>query len=276
MYHIKYKPEGGKVLNLSREYGYLINTVQGATGHSVFFDLSQGVDQIGQDVRGMYLEGQTVYITGKIPRGNTYAKNTLLRAFSPLSRGRLIFEDKYFLDVVVKDSPTVTQEKHSAFGMRLFAPFPYWQSVKENRYGFKRIEKKFFFPVNYSEPHMFGETIKVNPFPVSNRGDVPAAFSLVVTAGENGVSDFSVADKKTGKSLRFLGDLEAGDTLELFRDKGMLYVRLNGENAFDLLDDESDLLDIPVGDSVLELSDSSVTASLVFREAYSGVLADGV
>jgi hypothetical protein len=280
VYHIKYRPEKGKELDLSFENGFLINTVQGATGYSVSLDLSQGVNQIGQDVRGMAVKGQNVSITGKILKGNTYAKKMLLRAFAPRSRGRLIFDDEFFLDVVVRDSPTITQEWNSVFGLRLFAEFPYWQRMNESRYGFSVSEKRFRFPVNYAEQHMFGETLRQNPFPITNSGDVSSLFTFSATAETHPASNIRITDKVSGKSLRFIGDLAVGDRLDFFWKNRDLYVQLNGENAFDRLDDESDLYEIPTGDSLIEIAGDEgidfLIVSLGFREAFSGVLADGV
>lgn len=281
MYNLRYIPTNGAEIILTRDYGYLINTVEGATGHAVSVTTSQGYGQIGDTVQGMSTAGQLLTISGRIPKGNTSAKRALLRAFLPLSSGRLIWEDKYYIDVVVHDSPTVSQTKHSTFMLALYAPYPYWRRLSENYYELGGLTAEFSFPINYASPHRFGTSTTETQFNAVNNGDSAAQFALTVLAGDADLVNFAVTNINTLKSLKFAGTLAAGDRLEMYRVSGQLYLRINDEtDAFDLLDDTSDLFELDAGDNVLlftaDSGSETAKVAVTFNESYVGVLANGV
>lgn len=281
MYNLRYIPENGAEIILTRDYGYLVNTVDGATGHAVTVTTAQGYGQIGDTVQGMSTAGQLLTITGRVPKRNTAAKRALLRAFLPLSSGRLIWEDKYYIDVVVRDSPTVSQEKHSSFMLALYAPYPYWRRLTESYYELGGLTGEFRFPINYATPHRFGTSTTETQFNAVNNGDSAAQFAMTILAGDSDLTNFAVTNVNTLRSLRFSGTLPAGDCLEMYRTSGQLYLRINGEtDAFDLLDDTSDLFELDAGDNVLLFTADSgaetAKVAVTFNEAYVGVLADGV
>lgn len=280
MYNLRYIPANGAEIVLTRDYGYLVNTVEGATGHAVTVTTAQGYGQIGDTVQGMSTAGQLLTITGRIPRANTAAKRALLRAFLPLSHGRLVWENRYYIDVVVRDSPAVSQEKHSTFMLALYAPYPYWRRLSESYYELGGLTGEFRFPVNYSTPHRFGTSTSETQFNAINSGDSAAQFALSIRAGDTDLVNFAVTNVNTLKSLKFAGTLPAGETLEMYRESGQLYLRQDGAEAFDFLDDTSDLFELDAGDNVLLFTADSgaATAKVVvtFHEPYVGVLANGV
>lgn len=280
MYNLRYVPANGAEIILTQDYGYLVNTVEGATGHAVTVTTAQGYGQIGDTVQGMSTAGQILTITGRVPKRNTAAKRALLRAFLPLSSGRLIWEDKYYIDVVVHDSPTVSQEKHSSFMLALYAPYPYWRRLAESYYELGGLSAEFRFPINYAAPHRFGTSTTETQFNAINGGDSAAQFALSIRAGDSDLVNFAITNVNTLKSLKFIGTIPAGETLEMYRESGQLYIRQDGADAFDLLDDTSDLFELDAGDNVLLFTAESGAATakviVTFHEPYVGVLADGV
>ncbi len=280
MYNLKYIPESGNEIILTYDYGYLIKTVEGATGRAVNLNTTQGYEQIGETVQSTSLGGQIITVYGTIPRRNTSAKLALLRAFLPLTKGRLVWEDRYFMDVYVKDSPTVTQEKHSDFILSLFASYPYWQKLSENYYELGGLSGGFRFPVNYATPHRFATYSSETQFNAVNNGDSAANFTLNITSGGADLVNFAVTNIKTLKFIRFTGTLPAETKLEMYRDGGQLYIKAGGADAFDLIDDTSDLFSLDPGDNVLLFTADSGAAeakiAITFNETFAGVLADGV
>lgn len=281
MYKLKYVSDLGGEINLDFDHGYIINTVEGATGRSVTLQTAQGFEQIGDTVTSQAIGGQRITISGRIPLQNTSAKRTMLKVFLPLTTGRLIWEDKYYTDVYVSESPTISQERHSTFLLSLYAPFPYWQKVSQSRYELGGLTALFSFPINYSTPHKFGETTIETQFNAYNGGDCAAPFALTVSAGDSDLTNFKITDVNTSKSLKFNGTLSASERLEMYRANGQLYIKRNSAtDAFDFLDDTSDLYSLSVGDNVLLFTaDSGASAAKVaitFHESYVGVLADGV
>lgn len=281
MYKLKYVSNEGGEIYLDLDRGYIINTVDGATGRSVTLQTAQGFEQIGDTVTAQSVGGQLITINGRIPLQNTSAKRAMLKLLRPLTNGRLVWEDKYYIDVYVQDSPTISQERHSTFLFSLYAPFPFWQKVAQSRYELGGLTPLFSFPINFATPHKFGETTIETQFNAYNAGDCAASFALTITAGDSELTNFAVTDVNTQKSIKFIGTLGAGERLEMYRVNGQLYLKRNAtEDAFDLLDDTSDLYSLTVGDNVLlftaDSGASTAKVSITFNEAFVGVLANGV
>lgn len=281
MYKLRYTANGGEEIVLDFDHGYIINTVEGATGRTVDVQTAQGFEQIGETVTGMSLGGQLLTINGRIPMQNTSAKRAMLRIFQPLSSGRLYWENKYYIDVVVRDSPQISQERHSTFLLALYAPYPYWQKANQSRYELGGLTAEFMFPINYATPHRFGSTTIETQFNAYNAGDCAASFTLTITAGEAALTNFAVTDVNTQKAIKFIGTLDAGKRIVMYRENGQLYIKIDGTtDAFDMLDDTSDLYSLAAGDNVLlftaDSGASSAKVSITFNESYVGVLADGV
>lgn len=281
MYKLRYVSDNGGEIVLDFDHGYIINTVDGVTGRTVKLQTAQGFEQIGDTVTSMSLGGQILTIKGRIPLQNISAKRAMLRIFQPLSHGRLYWEDKYYIDVFVKDSPQISQERHSTFLLGLYAPYPYWQKVNQSRYELGGLTAEFMFPLNYATPHRFGSTTIETQFNAYNAGDCASSFALTITAGEADLTNFAVTDVNTQKAIKFIGTLDAGKRLEMYRENGQLYIKIDGTtDAFDMLDDTSDLYSLSAGDNVLlftaDSGASSAKVSITFNESYVGVLADGV
>lgn len=281
MYNLRYVSDNGAEIILTRDYGYLVNTVDGATGRTVNVLTAQSYGQIGDTLQGMSVGGQIITIHGRIPHRNTTAKRAMLRTFLPLSTGRLIWNERYYIDVCVHDSPSISQEKHSVFMLSLYAPYPYWQRLDQSYYELGGLTAQFRFPINYATPHRFGTSVSGTQFNAINNGDSAVRFALTILAGASDLTDFAITNVNTLKSLKFTGTLYAGDRLEMYRESGQLYLRRNGtEDAFDLLDDTSDLFDLDAGDNVLlftaDAGADDAKVAITFNESYVGVLADGV
>lgn len=281
MYNLRYVSNQGGEIILNYDYGYIVNTVDGATGRGVELQTAQGYDQIGETLTGMSIGGQLITISGRIPDQNTSAKTAMMRIFQPLTTGRLIWEDKYYIDVAVHTSPTLSQERVSTFMLALYAPYPYWQKINQSRYELGGLTAEFSFPVNYATPHRFGTTTIDTQFNALNAGDCAAQYTLTITAGDSDLTNFKITDINTQRMIKFNGTLDANSRLEMYRDAGQMYLKIDGTtDAFDMLDDTSDLFTLAAGDNVLLFTaDSGASAakvSIVFNESYVGVLADGV
>lgn len=281
MYNIKYVRSDGKELEMNIDTGYTITTMDGVTGHSTTVSTAQGYEQLGETVLGMATSGKQIGIYGYILDQQTEKKKALLRMFLPNTYGKLVWENKYFIDVYVVNAPTISQTRHSSFSMSLFAPNPMWQDEAQSFYQLGGITGGFTFPVNYATPHSFGTTTAQTQFNAKNDGDMAAAFSLKIVAGSGGLSNFGLQNVHTLKSINFTGTLNANEWLDVYRDAGQLYVRKNGAaDAFDMLDDDSTLFELDAGDNVLlftaDSGASGATVFVTFNAAFSGVLADGV
>ena len=262
---------------------FLIATVSGVTGYTTNLSTSQGYEQIGNSVDGSSVSGQSININGFVLGIKPEAKQLLLSIFAPQTRGRLYWEDKRWIDVYVKSSPTITQEKNSRFNMSLFAPYPYWRSVKQTVKTLGVVTKLFRFPVNYAEPHKFGEVNTTGAVNCYNEGNAATAFIMKLKAPVE-VTNPVIANVHSGKELRINGTLIAGDLLTFYREVGAVRLELTRDNVttnvLDMLDDTSELFQLEIGDNVLrgsaDLNAASMQVTLLYYDAWAGVLTDGI
>lgn len=285
MYDLKFESNTtGKVLFLNYENDIIVSRVEGATGTSVSLGLSQGYKQVGQSVISSTVGGMTLTIRGKILDANTHKKQDLLKAFAPFSTGRLWWDNKYFVDVEVKDSPTITQERHSVFSLRLFSQSPFWSNGTLSRFMNGVSTPQFSFPVNYSSPHKFGLKDFSKEYNVYNSGSVDTVFELKIW-GTEPIKNPKITNKKTGEFLRFIGDIETGEILTMRQTAKSIYITKTAvdgmeTNVFSMLDDESSLFRLKTGDNVLtneaEEGLYALVSQISFYPLESGVLANGV
>lgn len=283
MYNIRYERSDGKALSFSLAQGFIVKSITGDTGYSVDLSISQGYQQVGEMVDSVSIGGQNVVINGFVLDKKTSSKEALLAVFTPLTRGRLYWEDKYYIETYVASSPEISQEKHSKFSLKLFAPFPFWKSVAETSQTFGSITPLFSFPVNYAEPHTFGMRSRESLVNCLNNGNVPIDFQLEISS-RGSVVNPRVSNLTTEQFVSFTGEIESGEKLIMRRTNGELEVLISDgrqqRNAFDMLDVESDFFMLAVGDNVLNMSADSGQESaftfIKFSAAKAGVLANGV
>ena len=283
MYELTYRREDGVAIQLDLTHNIIVSTIGDLTGHAVSLSTSQGFGQIGTTVTDMSIGAKTLTVNGKILDGDTLAKKALISTFTPGTRGKLYWYDGRWMDVVVAKSPSISQERHSVFMMQLYAPFPFWRDAVASNPSSGKTTPMFSFPVNYATAHKFGVTAPSGYVECPNRGDVAVDFSLKLSGTANIVNPV-ISNHVTGKALSFTGTIPVGTTLNVYRKNGELRVTTTANGvetlAFDLLDDDSTLYELVVGENTLYLTADSgaSTASLeiIYYNAYSGVLARGV
>lgn len=283
MNELKYIPDSGRPLELNYANGYVVARVSGASGMDVVINTSQGFTQVGVSVDSMVVRGRNITIMGYILDYYIDAKAALCAAFRPLSGGVLWWEDKYWIRVNVAKTPELQNEHNAKFALTLFAPYPYWQGHDEQQAEFGEIYPMFSFPVNYETEHQFGgygETSYLNCY---NAGNLPTNFELLLTA-RGAVTNPSLRNIMTYKTLRFIGSLVSGDQLKLTHRFGRVdieyYSSVTGDwrRALDFFDDSSDLFELEAGDNAIELDAESGASAMVVRmswyDTFSGVYLD--
>lgn len=283
MYDLTFEKNGNTLL-LKHENGINISTVEGATGLPVSLSTAQGYQQIGEVVSSQTVSGRYIVLNGFIFKEFSKQKKDLMSFFSPFSSGRLFWEDKFFIDVVVKDAPTISQNQDSTFSVRLFAPFPFWSSKTKTSQINGQTTKEFSFPINYTVSHRFGTKNNSLEYVVTNTGEVESLFELNLSGPEKIVSP-KITNVKTGEFLMFNGEINVGETLRLYQDSGKIRIvlkKVSGEeeNVVSWLDEESSLFSLHVGDNRLvseaEQGDTNMVSAISFYPLYSGVLMNGV
>lgn len=279
MYSVKFEKDNGEVFLLGTNNNIVFD-VDGLSGIGIDLGTSQGFSQIGETVDTRSVGGKTLTVKGVIYRNLADGKKRLIKAFAPFSKGRLIYNNKYYLYVYVKESPVVAPtKKGGAFMFSLFAPFPFWKEIAESTFYIGAITPMFMFPINYETPHVFGMKSAARYVNVVNNGDIKTSYRVDLTT-EATSSNITLTNLKTFEFLKLNGTLNVGERISIYRDdnnqlKAVLY---NGSEETDIIswiDEESTLYEIAVGDNLILANDddggANLTAQLTFNSVVGGV-----
>lgn len=256
-----------------------ISTIEGLTGTSASLDTVSNAVGIGEAVTGGMITSKNITIRGYMLDNVVATKRELLAFAYPLAKGKLIIYDRdiqreFFpyreINVVVKESPRFTQEKHSKFSLLLYAPVP---AFKNSTVATVQVK-----------PTGQGDWIDYS-------GDFSADYDLTVTPSANGVQSLVVEYWNSSYSrqkklyLDFskyrAGGLNFGEVFRLYRKDGILYaeVEANGSTTdalmcIDLVNSNFWSIDKGAG----FIANWGITGDVVikYQEAYSGVVVSGV
>lgn len=279
MYQVKFEKDNGEIFLLGTGNNIVFD-IDGLSGIGVDLGTSQGFSQIGESVDTQSVGGKSLTVKGVIYRNLADGKKRLIKAFAPFSSGKLIFDDKYYIYVYVKESPVVAPtKKGGAFMFRLFAPFPFFKEFAENTFYIGVISPAFMFPINYETPHYFGTKSNERYVNVVNNGDLKTSYRLDIST-EATSTDIVITNIETFEFLKLNGTLNAGERISIYRDnnnqlKAELY---NGSVITDIIswiDEESTLYELAVGDNLILASDDNggdnLTAQITFNSVVGGV-----
>lgn len=279
MYNIKFVKDNGDVFLLGKDNNIVFD-VDGLSGINIDLGKSQGFSQVGESVDTQSVGGKTLKIKGVIFKDLANTKKAMIKAFSPFISGKLVFEDKYYLYVYVKESPTVAPtKKGGAFMLAVFAPFPFFKEIAESTFYIGTITPSFSFPVNYETPHSFGRKSEARYINVVNDGDLKTAYRIDLTT-EATSKNITLTNLNTFEFLKLNGTLNAGEKISVYRDENnqLKAELINGSETTDILswiDEESTLYELNVGDNLILASDddggANLTAQLTFNSVIGGV-----
>lgn len=279
MYNCKFVSSNGNVF----VFGIANNNVfdlEGVSGIPVNLGTSQGFSQVGETVETKSVKGKNLTVKGVIFKNIATTKNALKNIFSAFSSGKLYFEDKYYIDVEIAETPTISPIKNNgAFMVRLFAPFPFFKKVEESTYNIGLIVPKFRFPVNYSTPHKFGDKSSQKYINIINNGDLQTSFRIDLTTSATS-NNITITNLQTFEFLKLNGTLNVGEKISVYRtSKNQLKAELiAGDVTTDIagwIDDDSSLEELAVGDNLILATDDeggdSLTVQITFNEVVSAV-----
>lgn len=269
----------GKKLRMNPGSGYYISTISGLTGVTANLELSQSNSGIGESFSGGSIKGISLQVKGKILDGQTDKKQALLDTVVPLGTGTLSLYEKSdeiggraepyrVTDIVVKSTPTITQEDNSKFVFTLYAPSPAWREATVKTVGLDGFADA--------------------PTEVTVAGQVPADYTLkisVTTATK--LKEFTLyqdfPDAVYGKYLyvdfrKWNADgVSNTDKILIKQTNGRLSMTINGVNANKCIWTQSGMTRLDVGThKILFRADAASTATLEFAPSYIGVVYNGI
>ena len=259
MYNAKYVSNTGETYDFGVS-GSTVFDMDIGNGLSVDISTSQGFAQMGESVEGQNVSGRLINVKGVIYKDISSRRKTLRSVFSPFTNGRLTFDNGYYIDVYVKDTPTFSPVKNDGrFTMLLYAPFPFFSKADSGSVEFGELIPGFSFPVNYAEPHTFGTKEKTTVKNIINDGDVPVSFNVTLeTTGR--ATNTTITDLDTGEFLRIQGNLLSGQKIVLNRTtegvlKAVLIDGAKTTNIINRIDENSTLDKLKKGVNRLRITD---------------------
>ena len=279
VYNAKFISNDGGIFVFGAD-GSNVFDIDGLSGMTMTLTKSQTYSRVGENVSSKATGGRTLTINGRIYNNISSVKSSMLRTFGAFTAGKLIFDDKFYITAIVKDTPTVSPKRNDgAFMLRLFAPDPYFRDMKTQYVEFSSTTANFTFPFTLSEKtFVLGSVSPTMTANAYNDGDAPTAYTLAITALQ------TITNPRLScgnKYIAFAMTLEENDELIVWRDDdGSFHAGLHqsgGDKVLDAvqyLDDGSTLFELGVGDNNLVVSNrEGVTMGVVvsFNSPFSGV-----
>lgn len=279
VYNAKFISNDGGIFVFGAD-GSNVFDIDGLSGMSMSLTKSQTYSRVGENVSSKATGGRTLTIKGSIYNNISAVKSAMLRVFGAFTAGKLIFNDKYYISAIVKDTPTVSPKRNDgAFMLRLFAPDPYFRDIKTQYVEFSSTTANFTFPFTLSEnTFVLGSVSPTMTANAYNDGDAPTAYTLAITALQ------TITNPRLScgnKYIAFAMTLAENDELIVWRDDdGSFRADLHqsgGDKVLDAvqhLDDGSTLFELGVGDNNLVVSNREGVAMGVvvsFNSPFSGV-----
>ena len=279
MYNAKFISNDGGIFVFGSD-GSNVFDIDGLSGMTMTLTKSQTYSRVGENVSSKATGGRTLTINGRIYNNISAVKSAMLRTFGAFTTGKLIFDDKFYITAIVKDTPTVSPKRNDgAFMLRLFAPDPYFRDLKTQYVEFSSTTAKFTFPFTLSEKtFVLGSVSPTMTANAYNDGDAPTAYTLAITALQ------TITNPRLScgnKYIAFAMTLAENDELIIWRaDDGSFHAdwhQTGGDKVIDAvqyLDDGSTLFELGVGDNNLVASNQGgVTMGVVvsFNSPFSGV-----
>jgi len=184
VYSLIYENEYGESMNLmhyNENGGIVVASKTGFMENQIEISMSQGINQIGGTLQGQSVQPRPVTINGEFIRDAKAKRAEILRIVAPTVRGRLIYNNEWYLDGVPTTTPFVESYNYDAkFQFTLMAAYPYWQRLDASRFTLAGFSPLFRFPWNISDPTPFRfSEIKEDLFTtIINNGSIPVPFTL--------------------------------------------------------------------------------------------------
>lgn len=269
----------GKKLRMNSNSGYYISTISGLTGVTANLELSQSNSGIGESFIGGSIKGISLQVKGKILDGQTDKKQALLDTVVSLGTGTLSLYEKSdeisgrakpyrATDIVVKSTPTITQERNSKFVFTLYAPSPAWRELPVKTVGLDGLASA--------------------PTAVTVAGQAPADYTLKISVTTvTKLKEFTLyqdfPDVGHGKFLNVdfrkwnADGVSHNDKILIKQTNGRLSMTINGVNANKCIWTQSGLTRLEAGThKMLFRAAAASTATLEFSPSYIGVVYNGV
>lgn len=284
---VTYTNEYGDSIEFSRNSDIRITGIDGLSANSIELSEATVTNQVGSSITGASIQSRTMTIEGRYLYTPATRKR-LLAVILPGIRARLRYQNTVEnVDVYWEGQPTKTPDistnpvwQNLQFTMKM--PYPYPRTTEGENKSFSYLHSSFRFPQAYSSrtPWQISSRIIEPLQTITNRGDIPAGFTVTFKALTDGVKAPKLLNVDTRENISFSQlTLNSGDELSvntMINAREVLLTTSEGtRNAFEYMDYDSTFFLLARGANTLRYSaqekESNLEVTLSFEESLAGV-----
>ena len=284
---VTYTNEYGDSIEFSRNSDIRITGIDGLSANSIELSEATVTNQVGSSITGASIQSRTMTIEGRYLYTPATRKR-LLAVILPGVKARLRYQNTVEnVDVYWEGQPTKTPDistnpvwQNFQFTMKM--PYPYPRTTEGENKNFSYLQSSFRFPQAYSSktPWQISSRIIEPLQTITNRGDIPAGFTVTFKALTDGVKAPKLLNVDTRENISFSQlTLNSGDELTvntMINAREVLLTTSEGtKNAFEYMDYDSTFFLLARGANTLRYSamekESSLEVTLSFEESLAGV-----
>lgn len=291
MYHIKLT-FGSTALDMYHGTGYDIATIDGLGGVTAKLNTVQNNTGYGEIFTNGTVAGTRITVKGYILDGNNTKREALMDTLTPLRQGVLTLynvdagdqsRDTAYrqIDIVVMQTPTVTQEKHCKFAFVLYAPNPTWRETS-----YVTVGNSTTMPATIKGTVDADYTMNI----VLNAGVHMAEFLLYCDQG-SADRQYLYLDFRRLAAGYISGGTSISTSIAFGRRNGRLFITSTTggttTNIISVMNSNSDLFKLPIGSHSFTVYAKDENANyltpgtafvwgLVYYPAYTGVALSGI
>ena len=284
---VTYTNDYGDSIEFSRNSNIRITAIDGLSANNIDLSEATVTNQVGSSITGASIQSKTMTIDGRYFYTPAIRKR-LLAVILPGIGARLRYQNTVEnVDVYWEGQPTATPDISTgpvwqSFQFSLKLPYPYPRTTEEENKSFSYLQSGFRFPQAYSSktPWQISTRIIEPLQTITNRGDIPAGFTVTFRAIADGVKGPKLLNVDTRENIAFTQlTLNSGDVLTvntMINAREVLLTTSEGtKNAFEYMDYESTFFLLARGANTLRYSaqekEANLEVTLSFEESLAGV-----
>lgn len=284
---VTYTNDYGDSIEFSKNSDIRITAIDGLSANNIDLSEATVTNQVGSSITGASIQSKTMTIDGRYFYKPAIRKR-LLAVILPGVGARLRYQNTVEnVDVYWVGQPTATPDISTgpvwqSFQFSLKLPYPYPRTTEEENKSFSYLQSGFRFPRAYSSktPWQISTRIIEPLQTITNRGDIPAGFTVTFRAIADGVKGPKLLNVDTRENIAFTQlTLNSGDVLTvntMINAREVLLTTSDGtRNAFEYMDYDSTFFLLARGSNTLRYSaqekEANLDVTLSFEESLAGV-----
>ena len=284
---VTYTNDYGDSIEFSKNSDIRITAIDGLSANNIDLSEATVTNQVGSSITGASIQSKTMTIDGRYFYTPAIRKR-LLAVILPGIGARLRYQNTVEnVDVYWEGQPTATPDISTgpvwqSFQFSLKLPYPYPRTTEEENKSFSYLQSGFRFPQAYSSktPWQISTRIIEPLQTITNRGDIPAGFTVTFKALTDGVKGPKLLNVDTRENIAFAQlTLNSGDVLTvntMINAREVLLTTSDGtKNAFEYMDYDSTFFLLARGANTLRYSaqerEANLEVTLSFEESLAGV-----